>query len=151
MLKVAVDELFIQLNTSIRDALMHIDRGGLGIVLIVDDEEAIRRLIRSTLEQAGYHVREAADGKAGLSHYRQSPADLVIMDILMPDQDGLESILTLRREFPEARIMAITGGSDMIGILNFLDVARMLGARRTLQKPFEMQQLLDAVQAEIAG
>ena len=75
-------------------------------VLIVDDEEAIRRLIRSTLEQAGYHVREAADGKAGLSHYRQSPADLVIMDILMPDQDGLESILTLRREFPEARIMA---------------------------------------------
>jgi CheY-like chemotaxis protein len=120
-------------------------------VLIVDDEEAIRRLIRNTLEQAGYHVYEAADGKEGLSRYRQAPADLVIMDILMPDQDGLESILTLRREFPKARIMAITGGSDMIGILNFLDVARMLGACRTLQKPFEMQQLLDAVQSEIAG
>ena len=120
-------------------------------VLIVDDEEAIRRLIRSTLEQAGYHVQEAADGKQGLSQYRQAPADLVIMDILMPDQDGLESILTLRREFPNAKIMAITGGSDMIGILNFLDVARMLGACRTLQKPFEMQQLLDAVQAEITG
>lgn len=120
-------------------------------VLIVDDEEAIRRLIRSTLEQAGYRVQEAADGKEGLSHYRQSPTDLVIMDILMPDQDGLESILTLRREFPDAKIMAITGGSDMIGILNFLDVARMLGARRTLQKPFEMHQLLDAVQTEIAG
>ena len=120
-------------------------------VLIVDDEEAIRRLIRNTLEQAGYHVYEAADGKEGLSRYRQAPTDLVIMDILMPDQDGLESILTLRREFPKARIMAITGGSDMIGILNFLDVARMLGACRTLQKPFEMQQLLDAVQSEIAG
>ena len=120
-------------------------------VLIVDDEEATRRLIRNTLEQAGYHVYEAADGKEGLSRYRQTPADLVIMDILMPDQDGLESILTLRREFPKARIMAITGGSDMIGILNFLDVARMLGACRTLQKPFEMQQLLDAVQSEIAG
>ena len=120
-------------------------------VLIVDDEEAIRRLIRNTLEQAGYHVYEAADGKEGLSRYRQTPADLVIMDILMPDQDGLESILTLRREFPKARIMAITGGSDMIGILNFLDVARMLGACRTLQKPFEMQQLLDAVQSAIAG
>jgi CheY-like chemotaxis protein len=116
----------------------------------VDDEEGIRRLIRETLEQAGYHVHEASDGKEGLTRYRQSPADLVIMDILMPDQDGLESILTLRREFPEARIMAITGGSDMIGILNFLDVARMLGARRTLQKPFEMQQLLDAVHTEIA-
>ena len=80
-------------------------------VLIVDDEEAIRRLIRSTLEQAGYHVQEAADGKRGLSQYRQAPADLVIMDILMPDQDGLESILTLRREFPNAKIMAITGAA----------------------------------------
>lgn len=120
-------------------------------VLIVDDEEAIRHLIRETLEQAGYCVHEASDGKEGLTRYRESPADLVIMDILMPDQDGLESILTLRREFPKAKIVAITGGSDMIGILNFLDVARMLGARRTLQKPFEMKQLLDAVQAEIAG
>jgi CheY-like chemotaxis protein len=119
-------------------------------VLIVDDEEAIRRLIYETLKQAGYHVHEASNGKEGLTRYRQSPTDLVIMDILMPDQDGLESILTLRQEFPEARIMAITGGSDMIGILNFLDVARMLGARRTLQKPFEMQQLLDAVHTEIA-
>jgi two-component system chemotaxis response regulator CheY len=116
----------------------------------VDDEEAIRRLIYETLKQAGYHVHEASNGKEGLTRYRQSPTDLVIMDILMPDQDGLESILTLRQEFPEARIMAITGGSDMIGILNFLDVARMLGARRTLQKPFEMQQLLDAVHTEIA-
>jgi two-component system, chemotaxis family, chemotaxis protein CheY len=118
-------------------------------VLIVDDEEAIRRLIYETLKQAGYHVHEASNGKEGLTRYRESPTDLVIMDILMPDQDGLESILTLRQEFPEARIMAITGGSDMIGILNFLDVARMLGARRTLQKPFEMQQLLDAVHTEI--
>ncbi|MCC2641614.1 MAG: Signal transduction response regulator, receiver domain [Nitrospira sp.] len=120
-------------------------------VLIVDDEEAIRHLIRETLEQAGYRVHEASDGKEGLTRYRESPADLVIMDILMPDQDGLESILTLRREFPGAKIVAITGGSDMIGILNFLDVARMLGARRTLQKPFEMKQLLDTVHAEIAG
>jgi DNA-binding response OmpR family regulator len=118
-------------------------------VLVVDDEDAVRRLIRETLGQAGYQVSEARDGKEGLLSYRQTPADLVIMDILMPDQDGLESILTLRREFPAAKIIAITGGSDMIGILNFLDVAKMLGARRTLQKPFDMKHLLDAVQAEL--
>ncbi|HET6673737.1 MAG TPA: response regulator [Nitrospiraceae bacterium] len=118
-------------------------------VLVVDDEDAVRRLIRETLGQAGYQVSEARDGKEGLLRYRQTPADLVIMDILMPDQDGLESILTLRREFPAAKIIAITGGSDMIGILNFLDVAKMLGARRTLQKPFDMNHLLDAVQAEL--
>lgn len=120
-------------------------------VLVVDDEDQIRQLIRETLEQAGYAVREARDGKEGLEQYRAHPADLVIMDILMPDQDGLESIMTLRREFPGACIIAITGGSDMIGILNFLDVAKMLGARRTLQKPFEMKTLVDAVAAELTS
>ena len=119
-------------------------------VLVVDDEDQIRQLIRETLEQAGYDVQEASDGKKGLERYRAKPADLVIMDILMPDQDGLESIMTLRREFPTSRVIAITGGSDMIGILNFLDVAKMLGARRTLQKPFDMQTLLDAAQTELS-
>ena len=118
-------------------------------VLVVDDEDQIRQLIRETLEQAGYEVQEARDGKEGLEQYRLRPADLVIMDILMPDQDGLESIMTLRREFPTSRVIAITGGSDMIGILNFLDVAKMLGARRTLQKPFEMKTLLDAAADEL--
>ncbi|MEK7870384.1 MAG: response regulator [Nitrospirota bacterium] len=119
-------------------------------VLVVDDEDQIRQLIRETLEQAGYDVQEASNGKQGLERYRTNPADLVIMDILMPDQDGLESIMTLRREFPASRVIAITGGSDMIGILNFLDVAKMLGARRTLQKPFDMQTLLDAAHSELS-
>ena len=106
-------------------------------------------MICETLEQACYHVTEARDGKEGLQQYRLSPADLVIMDILMPDQDSLETIVTLRREFPNVKVIAITGGSDMIGILNFLDVAKMLGAHSTLQKPFEMKPLLDTVQAEL--
>jgi CheY-like chemotaxis protein len=118
-------------------------------VLVVDDEDQVRQLLRETLEQAGYEVQEARDGKEGLARYRAKPTDVVIMDILMPDQDGLESIMTLRREFPACRIIAITGGSDMIGILNFLDVAKMLGARRTLHKPFEMKTLLEAVEAEL--
>ncbi|HEX6825003.1 MAG TPA: response regulator, partial [Nitrospiraceae bacterium] len=71
------------------------------------------------------------------------------LDILMPNQDGLETTVALRREFPDAKIIVITGGSDMIGILNFLDVAKMLGAHSTLQKPFEMKILLDTVHAEL--
>jgi CheY-like chemotaxis protein len=118
-------------------------------ILVVDDEQQIRQLIREMLEQAGYHVTEARDGKEALEHYRLAPADVVIMDILMPDQDGLEATTTLRREFPNVKVIAITGGNDMIGILNFLDVARMLGAHRALQKPFEMKTLLDIVQAEL--
>jgi two-component system chemotaxis response regulator CheY len=118
-------------------------------ILVVDDENQIRRLVRETLEQAGYRVTEASDGKEALQQYRLAPADLVIMDILMPKQDGLETTVALRREFPEAKIIVITGGSDMIGTLNFVDVAKMLGAHSTLQKPFEMKGLLDTVQAEL--
>ena len=118
-------------------------------VLVVDDEDQVRQLIRETLELAGYEVEEAGDGKTGLERYRTRAADLVIMDIMMPDQDGLECILTLRREFPDSRVIAVTGGSETIGVLNFLDVAKMLGARRTLQKPFDMKTLLDTVAAEV--
>lgn len=119
------------------------------LVLVVDDEDQIRQLIRESLELAGYEVEEACNGKEGLERYRTKSADLVIMDVLMPDQDGLESILTLRREFPHSRVIAMTGGSDMIGMLNFLDVAKMLGARRTIQKPFEVRSLLEAVATEV--
>ena len=118
-------------------------------VLIVDDEDQLRTLMRETLKEAGYRVTEARDGAEALLQYRTAPADLVIMDILMPNQDGLETTVTLRREFPNVKVIAITGGSDMIGILNFLDVAKMLGAHRVLQKPFDMKALLDTVQAEL--
>ncbi len=118
-------------------------------ILVVDDEEQLRKLIREILEQSGYHVTEARDGKEAIQQYRLVPADVVIMDILMPEQDGLETIATLRREFPNVKVIAITGSSEMIGILNFLDVAKMLGAHRSLQKPFEMKTLLETVQAEL--
>ena len=118
-------------------------------ILVVDDEDQVRQLIRQSLEQSGYHVTEARHGKEALQQYRLAPADLVIMDILMPDQDGLETTATLLREFPNVKVIAITGGSDMIGILNFLDVAKMLGSHSILLKPFEMKTLLDPIQAEL--
>ncbi len=118
-------------------------------VLVVDDEDQVRGLIRATLEQAGYAVKEGRTGKEALTQYRSGPTDLVIMDILMPDKDGLESIMELRREFPDARIIAITGGSDKTGLMDFLHVAKMLGARQTLHKPFELKDLLQAAEKEL--
>ena len=118
-------------------------------VLVVDDQDQIRQLIRETLEQAGYEVEEARDGKEGLERYRMKVVDLVIMDILMPDQDGLEGIMVLRREFPDSRVIAMTGGSEVVGFGNVLDIAKMLGARRTLQKPFDLKVLLDMVASEM--
>lgn len=117
-------------------------------VLIVDDQVKICQLIRDALEGEGYHIEEARDGKARLECYREQTVDLVLMDILMPDQDGLEAIMAFRREFPDSRIIAMNGGTDGIGVPNVLDGATLLGARRTLQKPFELQALLDAVAAE---
>jgi len=119
------------------------------LVLVVDDEAQIRGVIRDTLEEAGYTVDEARGGKEALDRYRTMPADVVLMDILMPDQDGLESILAFRREFRNSRVIAMTGGSDMIGVLNFLEVAKMLGACGTLQKPFDKRVLLDTIAAEV--
>jgi two-component system, chemotaxis family, chemotaxis protein CheY len=119
------------------------------MILVVDDDDQIRRLIRQTLEEAGYRVTEARNGREAIPQYRVDHADLVIMDILMPGQDGLVTITALRQDFPDLKVIAITGGTDRIGLLNFLDVAKMFGAGRTLQKPFEMKTLLDMVQTEL--
>ena len=118
-------------------------------VLLVEENSALRRVIRQLVALPGIWIQECADAANAMAAHAASPADLVIMDILMPDQDGLETTATLLREFPNVKVIAITGGSDMIGILNFLDVAKMLGSHSILLKPFEMKTLLDPIQAEL--
>jgi two-component system response regulator (stage 0 sporulation protein F) len=115
-------------------------------ILIIDDEEMMRVLLRSTLKGAGYEVVEAANGRQGLELYRRRPTDLVITDILMPEMNGLDMILELTRYFLDAKVIAISGEG---GEKNVLDVAKLLGARRTFQKPFSMLELLDAVRYEL--
>ena len=115
-------------------------------ILIIDDEEPIRALLRTTLEGAGHEVVEAANGRIGLDLYRLKPTDMIITDIAMPELNGLDLILTLTRQFLHAKVIAISGGG---GEKNVLDVAKLLGARRTMQKPFSMPQLLDAVRYEL--
>ena len=88
-------------------------------ILVIDDDEALRLLLREMLQADGHAVREAANGREGLALYRAQPADLVITDILMPEQDGMEVILELTREFLDARVIAMTGAS---GEQNFLSV-----------------------------
>jgi two-component system response regulator (stage 0 sporulation protein F) len=115
-------------------------------ILIIDDEEIVRVLLRSALKAAGYEVVEAANGREGLALYRHRPTDLVITDIAMPQLNGLDMILELTRQFLHAKVIAISGVG---GEKNVLDVAKLLGARRTIQKPFSMPQLLDAVRYEL--
>jgi two-component system response regulator (stage 0 sporulation protein F) len=116
-------------------------------ILIIDDEPSVRALLRCVLEAAGYQVTEASNGRQGLELYRLRPADLVITDILMPELNGFDMLLELTREFLDAKVIAISGVG---GEENHLDKAKLLGARRTFQKPFGMPQLLDAVRYELA-
>ena len=115
-------------------------------ILIIDDEESVRLLLRSALRAAGHEVVEAVNGREGLALYRRRPTDLVITDIAMPEMNGLDMILELTRYFLDAKVIAISGlGREKNG----LDVAKLIGARRTMQKPFSMLQLLDAVRYEL--
>ena len=115
-------------------------------ILIIDDEEIIRVLLRSALEAEGYEVTEAANGREGLELYRQRPTNLVITDIVMPELNGLDMLLELTREFLHAKVIAISGAGEE---KNVLDVAKLLGARQTLQKPFSIPHLLGAVRYEL--
>jgi two-component system response regulator (stage 0 sporulation protein F) len=115
-------------------------------ILIIEDEEPIRALLRFALEAAGYVVTEAANGRQGLDLYRQRPTDLIITDMLMPELNGLDMILELTREFLHAKVIVISGVG---GETNELDVAKLLGARQTFQKPFSVPQLLRAVRYEL--
>lgn len=114
-------------------------------ILIIDDDESIRHLLREALTLHGYEVVEASNGLEGLRLHRAQPADLLITDILMPERDGLECILQLRKSDPGLRILAMSGGSLRFD-LDVLALAKSFGARRTFAKPFDLRELLAAVQ-----
>ena len=116
-------------------------------ILIIDDEESVRALLRFALESAGYEVTEAASGRIGLDLYRLKPTDMIITDIAMPELNGLDVILKLTRVFLNVKVIAISGAPDTE---KTLDAAKLLGVRHTLHKPFSMDALLKTVQYELA-
>ena len=116
-------------------------------VLIIENDDAVRELLRTALATAGYSVREAANGRLGINAFRKMPADLVITDIYMPDKDGLEVIEALRRTHPTVKVLAISGASGTIG---YLREAQALGAARVLAKPVSIPTVLHVI-SEILG
>ena len=109
-------------------------------ILIIEDDDAIRSLLVQFLASIGHAVREASDGNEGLRLYRAQPADLVITDMVMPEKEGLATIMELRREYPQARIIAMSGGlAHNAGL--YLHMAERLGAVRIMRKPFRLDEL----------
>jgi DNA-binding NtrC family response regulator len=118
-------------------------------ILVIDDDVKLRELIRRFLERAGYEVLIAANGNDALEMQRQTPADVIITDIFMPEKEGTEIIMDLSMEFPQAKVIAISGGGNVADI-DFLQLAENLGALKTFQKPFKQEELLAAVEELLA-
>ena len=116
-------------------------------ILLIDDDPELLDVLSHVLSQAGYQVATAADGRQASALYRSHTPDIVITDIYMPDRDGLEALMELRRDFPRVKVIAMSGG---ISNQEMLQVASALGASRTLAKPFEPAELLSAV-AQLAA
>ena len=114
-------------------------------ILVIDDDDNLRRLLRRFLEKAGHEVSEAPNGKIGLDIQRDNPADLIITDLFMPEKEGTEFIMDMGYEFPKAKIIAMSGGSNIEDV-DFLKLAENLGALKTFQKPFKQEELLAAVE-----
>jgi CheY-like chemotaxis protein len=113
-------------------------------ILVIDDDPAMLRLIQRVLTRAGHEVELAKDGVEGLTLFSTGEFSVVVTDVLMPNQDGIETIRELRRQAPEIKIIAVSGG----GIANtaiFLKIARDLGADSILAKPFQLDDLLQLV------
>ena len=115
-------------------------------ILIIDDDPDTRDLLKITLEAATHQVTLAAEGSEGVRIYRSNKPDLVIMDLYMPGQEGLETIKQLRMEFPDARIVAVSGKPTGAAMLS---VAQHLGAIGILQKPFLQEELLHLVERSL--
>lgn len=117
-------------------------------ILVIDDEALIRETIRMKLEQSGHQVVEAGNGIEGLRMLDEHAVDLVVTDIIMPEQEGIETIRKIRERNAHVGIIAISGGGRTRNF-GFLDFAKKLGANGALSKPFTGSQLLALVETTL--
>ncbi len=120
-------------------------------ILVIDDDVQLQQMLKLTLELLGHQVEQAFDGAEGARRCQASPPDVVLTDILMPNQDGLQTIRELRRACPVVRIIAMSGGSQALADMDALPFAARFGARRVLYKPFGRKELSAALEEAISA
>jgi CheY-like chemotaxis protein len=114
-------------------------------ILIVDDDAMLRQLLTKAFTNVSFEVAVAADGAAAIQVFRTFKPDVVLMDIIMPEREGVETIVELRTLDPNVPIIAMSGGGR-VGPTEFLALAEALGATATVKKPFTISQIRDVVQ-----
>jgi CheY-like chemotaxis protein len=117
-------------------------------ILIIEDQQNLRSVVKSTLERLGYRVHEAGNGREGIEVYKRTAPDLVITDLIMPEKEGLETIRDLKKMVPDVKIIAMTG-AGRANSKDFLKMARLFGAAIALSKPFTFPELAKSVEAMI--
>ncbi len=113
-------------------------------ILVVDDENSIRLLLKIALEKRGYQVSEAENGKIAINYLQRHPADLMIIDMIMPEKEGIETIREVRKTNAKIKIIAVSGGG-LLGPDAYLMLAGTLGADATMPKPIALKDLLQQV------
>ena len=106
-------------------------------------------MLKQILESSGYEVSEASDGKVALALCKEKHVDLIVIDLIMPEKEGIETIIELKRDFPKVKIIAISGGGRGVPE-TYLYISKDIGADSTLSKPFDKEDLLEAVK-ELLG
>lgn len=114
-------------------------------ILIVDDDQQLRDMLRQFLDWEGFDVIESSDGEKALRILHEYKVDIMITDIIMPEKDGISLVRDLRKQYPDLKIIAISGGSRHIDPQNPLKIVEKMGVDRTFTKPFQLSELLDAV------
>lgn len=119
-------------------------------VLVIDDDQGVRHTIETVLSAKGFRVRTAPDGEVGLRLLTEFQADLVVTDIIMPEKEGIETIIAIKDRFPKVKIVAMSGGGRTSEPFDVLDAAKELGADCVLVKPFDVDQLMEAVESGLS-
>jgi CheY-like chemotaxis protein len=118
-------------------------------ILIVDDDPQVCDVLEQVLQKEGHRVCSALNGAEGICLYRQHLPDLVLLDILMPQKEGLETILEIRQEFPNVKIIAMSAASEGAKI-DLLELAQRLGAQHRMTKPFQLQKVIELVDTALS-
>ena len=122
-------------------------------ILVIDDDDLVRNVITKILEREGFILSTASNGKEGVESFRDNPTDLVITDLIMPEQDGIETIIELKRTFRDVKIIAISGVGQLVpgkvGTTDYLSIAKKYGANDVLYKPVERETLVKVVKQNL--
>jgi CheY-like chemotaxis protein len=118
-------------------------------IVIIEDDDTLRPVLLQTVRKLGHEAFAEPDGKAGLNRVRAWPPELVITDMVMPEKEGVETILELRRDFPAIKIVAISGGGRN-NRADYLSFAKKFGAAATLAKPFSREELRQVLETVLA-